>query len=140
MVLDTSPALREVSVRSLISFAPKLSAATLNGKILQILGKCQTDVEAAIRTNTTVVIGEIAQYLSKEKQETILASAFTKPMKVKTFFKSSNLRDFFRRNYCHPKRPRQNIKKKSERWKKKSPSCNCLVDSPVGPKNLELGA
>lgn len=78
---DTSPALREVSIRSLISFAPKLSEATLNGKILQILGKCQTDAEPAIRTNTTVVIGEIAQYLSKEKQETILASAFTKPMK-----------------------------------------------------------
>jgi len=78
---DTTPALREVSVRSLISFAPKLDPATLNGKVLNILGKCQTDVEPAIRTNTTVVIGEVAQYLSKEKQQTVLASAFTKPMK-----------------------------------------------------------
>jgi len=80
---DTTPTLREVSVRSLISFAPKLSAATLNGKVLQILAKCQTDAQPAIRTNTTVVIGEIAQYLSTEKQNTVLATAFARTMKDK---------------------------------------------------------
>jgi len=80
---DTTPTLREVSVRSLISFAPKLSEATLNGKVLQLLAKCQTDAQPAIRTNTTVVIGEIAQYLSKEKQQTVLSSAFVRTMKDK---------------------------------------------------------
>eukprot|EP00492_Amphilonche_elongata_P000128 TRINITY_DN105_c0_g1_i9.p1 TRINITY_DN105_c0_g1~~TRINITY_DN105_c0_g1_i9.p1 ORF type:complete len:502 (+),score=83.00 TRINITY_DN105_c0_g1_i9:779-2284(+) len=80
---DTTPTLREVSVRSLIAFAPKLAPATLNGKVLQILAKCQTDAQPAIRTNTTVVIGEIAQYLSTEKQHTVLATAFVRTMKDK---------------------------------------------------------
>jgi len=80
---DSTPALREVSVRSLIHFAPKLLPATLNEKVLKILAKCQTDVEPAIRTNTTVVIGEIAAHLNKEKQEQILATAFVKTLKDK---------------------------------------------------------
>jgi len=80
---DSTPALREVSVRSLIYFAPKLDPATLNDKVLKILAKCQTDVEPAIRTNTTVVIGEIAQHLNKDKQEAILAPAFVKTLKDK---------------------------------------------------------
>lgn len=74
---DTSAFLRELTLKSMLVLAPKLSQRTLSGSLLKHLSKLQVDEEAAIRTNTTILLGNIASYLNEGTRKRVLINAFT---------------------------------------------------------------
>ncbi|KAA8533965.1 hypothetical protein F0562_031482 [Nyssa sinensis] len=74
---DTSSFLRELTLKSMLVLAPKLSQRTLSGSLLKYLSKLQVDEEPAIRTNTTILLGNIASYLNEGLRRRVLINAFT---------------------------------------------------------------
>ncbi|KAL0671627.1 hypothetical protein Bca4012_034331 [Brassica carinata] len=74
---DTSAFLRELTLKSMLVLAPKLSQRTLSGSLLKYLSKLQVDEEPAIRTNTTILLGNIATYLNEGTRKRVLINAFT---------------------------------------------------------------
>ncbi|TXG49951.1 hypothetical protein EZV62_025826 [Acer yangbiense] len=74
---DTSAFLRELTLKSMLVLAPKLSQRTLSGSLLKYLSKLQVDEEPAIRTNTTILLGNIASYLNDGTRKRVLINAFT---------------------------------------------------------------
>ncbi len=84
---DSSPILREQSVRSLIFFAPKLKSEIINKQLLPLLDKLQsTDIEPAIRTNCCIVLGKIAKHcnINNNKQnELLLVNSFNRALNDK---------------------------------------------------------
>ncbi|CAI9772158.1 unnamed protein product [Fraxinus pennsylvanica] len=74
---DTSAFLRELTLKSILVLAPKLSQRTISGSLLKFLSKLQVDEEPAIRTNTTILLGNIASYLNDGMRKRVLINAFT---------------------------------------------------------------
>ncbi|XP_074575414.1 uncharacterized protein LOC141831892 [Curcuma longa] len=74
---DTSAFLRELTLKSMLVLAPKLSQRTMSGSLLKYLSKLQVDEEPAIRTNTTILLGNIASYLNDATRKRVLINAFT---------------------------------------------------------------
>ncbi|KAL7613293.1 hypothetical protein Lser_V15G09104 [Lactuca serriola] len=74
---DTSAFLRELTLKSMLVLAPKLSQRTLSGSLLKYLSKLQVDEEPAIRTNTTILLGNIATHLNEGTRKRVLINAFT---------------------------------------------------------------
>lgn len=74
---DTSAFLRELTLKSMLVLAPKLSQRTMSGSLLKHLSKLQVDEEPAIRTNTTILLGNIASYLNEGTRKRVLINAFT---------------------------------------------------------------
>ncbi|XP_022745761.1 N-terminal kinase-like protein isoform X2 [Durio zibethinus] len=74
---DTSAFLRELTLKSMLVLAPKLSQRTMSGTLLKYLSKLQVDEEPAIRTNTTILLGNIASYLNEGTRKRVLINAFT---------------------------------------------------------------
>jgi len=77
---DTSPVLRELTVKSMVALAPKLSRGNM-GQVMRAFAKLQLDEEAAIRTNTTICLGKIAVHLDAGERERVLIPAFTRSLK-----------------------------------------------------------
>ncbi|XP_072954552.1 uncharacterized protein [Typha angustifolia] len=74
---DTSAFLRELTLKSMLILAPKLSQRTISGSLLKYLSKLQVDEEPAIRTNTTILLGNIASYMNEGTRKRVLINAFT---------------------------------------------------------------
>ncbi|GKB15665.1 probable inactive serine/threonine-protein kinase scy1, partial [Tanacetum coccineum] len=74
---DTSAFLRELTLKSMLVLAPKLSQRTLSGSLLKYLSKLQVDEEPAIRTNTTILLGNLASHLNEGTRKRVLINAFT---------------------------------------------------------------
>ncbi|KAE9612008.1 putative protein kinase [Lupinus albus] len=74
---DTSAFLRELTLKSMLILSPKLSQRTISGSLLKHLSKLQVDEEAAIRTNTTILLGNIASHLNEGTRKRVLINAFT---------------------------------------------------------------
>ncbi|KAK7278283.1 hypothetical protein RJT34_23309 [Clitoria ternatea] len=74
---DTSAFLRELTLKSMLILAPKLSHRTISGSLLKHLSKLQVDEEPAIRTNTTILLGNIASHLNEGTRKRVLINAFT---------------------------------------------------------------
>lgn len=74
---DTSAFLRELTLKSMLVLAPKLSQRTISGSLLKFLSKLQVDEEPAIRTNTTILLGNIASHLNEGTRKRVLINAFT---------------------------------------------------------------
>ncbi|KAJ8771162.1 hypothetical protein K2173_023487 [Erythroxylum novogranatense] len=74
---DTSAFLRELTLKSMLILAPKLSQRTISGSLLKYLSKLQVDEEPAIRTNTTILLGNIASHLNEGTRKRVLINAFT---------------------------------------------------------------
>ncbi|KAK4282976.1 hypothetical protein QN277_014284 [Acacia crassicarpa] len=74
---DTSAFLRELTLKAMLILAPKLSQRTISGSLLKYLSKLQVDEEPAIRTNTTILLGNIASYLNEGTRKRVLINAFT---------------------------------------------------------------
>ncbi|KAK8612096.1 hypothetical protein V6N13_092215 [Hibiscus sabdariffa] len=55
----------------------QLSQRNLSGSLLKYLSKLQVDEEPAIRTNTTILLGNIASYLNEGTRKRVLINAFT---------------------------------------------------------------
>ncbi|QSL66024.1 hypothetical protein MERGE_003161 [Pneumocystis wakefieldiae] len=77
---DTSPLVREETVKAALSIAPKLSEHNINNQLLKYLLKAQLDQQPEIRTNTTICLGKIAKHIKHNNRQKILISAFTKPL------------------------------------------------------------
>ncbi|KAK7356777.1 hypothetical protein VNO80_16053 [Phaseolus coccineus] len=74
---DTSAFLRELTLKSILILAPKLSQRTFSGSLLKHMSRLQVDEEPAIRTNTTILLGNIACYLNEGTRKRVLINAFT---------------------------------------------------------------
>jgi SCY1-like protein 1 len=74
---DTSSLLRELTLKSMLVLAPKLSQRTISGSLLKYLSKLQVDEEPGIRTNTTILLGNIANYMNDGTRKRVLINAFT---------------------------------------------------------------
>ncbi|XP_050916758.1 uncharacterized protein LOC127131918 [Lathyrus oleraceus] len=74
---DTSTFFRGLTFKSMLVLAPKPSQRTLSGSLLKHLSKLQVDEEAAIPTNTTILLGNIASYLNEGTRKRVLINAFT---------------------------------------------------------------
>ncbi|XP_057337334.1 N-terminal kinase-like protein [Microplitis mediator] len=75
--LDTNPAVREQTIKSVVHLAPKLDYNNLNVEVLRYFAKLQsTDEQGGIRTNTTVCLGKIAQHLHPQIRQKVLIGAF----------------------------------------------------------------
>ncbi|GKU98241.1 hypothetical protein SLEP1_g11270 [Rubroshorea leprosula] len=74
---DTYANLRELTLKSMLVLAPKLSQRTISGSLLKYLSKLQVDEEPAIRTNTTILLGNIASCLNEGTRKRVLINAFT---------------------------------------------------------------
>ncbi|KAJ3669089.1 hypothetical protein LUZ60_011039 [Juncus effusus] len=74
---DTSAFLRELTLKAMLTLGPKLSQRTLSGSLLKYLSKLQVDEEPAIRTNTTILLGNIASYMNDGTRKRVLINAFT---------------------------------------------------------------
>jgi SCY1-like protein 1 len=61
----------------MLVLAPKLSQRTLSGSLLKHLSKLQVDEEVGIRTNTIILLGNIASYLNEGTRKRVLINAFT---------------------------------------------------------------
>mmetsp|Transcript_51218 Transcript_51218/g.81600 ORF Transcript_51218/g.81600 Transcript_51218/m.81600 type:complete len:798 (+) Transcript_51218:440-2833(+) len=81
---DSSPVLREQSVRSVIHFTPKLNDNIISSQLLPLLDKIQcNDAEPAIRTNICIVLGKIAKFVqikNNQANEVLLAKCFSRSL------------------------------------------------------------
>ncbi|XP_043271661.1 N-terminal kinase-like protein [Venturia canescens] len=75
--LDTNPAVREQTVKSVVHLAPKLDYNNLNVETLKHFARLQSkDEQGGIRTNTTICLGKIAQHLHPQIRQKVLIGAF----------------------------------------------------------------
>uniref|UniRef100_A0A915D2F9 Uncharacterized protein n=1 Tax=Ditylenchus dipsaci TaxID=166011 RepID=A0A915D2F9_9BILA len=79
---DTSPAVRESTVKAMVTFAEKLNYHNLNTDLMKYLARLQGgDEQPGIRTNTTICLGKIGCYIDPSHRQRILISAFTRALK-----------------------------------------------------------
>ncbi|KAJ1929819.1 Nuclear aminoacylation-dependent tRNA export pathway component [Tieghemiomyces parasiticus] len=62
--IDAAPAIREQTVKAVLVLAPKLSKSTLQGDVVNALGRAAGDREPGIRTNALVCLGKLDNHLS----------------------------------------------------------------------------
>ncbi|XP_046462437.1 N-terminal kinase-like protein [Daphnia pulex] len=79
---DSNPVIREHTVKSIISLAPKLNYNNLNVEVLKHFARLQSkDEQGGIRTNTTVCLGKVASYFHPQIRQKVLVSAFTRALR-----------------------------------------------------------
>lgn len=78
---DSSPQIREATIRAMLVFGPKVRPKTLQVGILRAFAKTQLDPEPVIRANTTVCIGKLAQYIQSDTRNRVLIAAFSRALK-----------------------------------------------------------
>ncbi|WIA22885.1 hypothetical protein OEZ86_009825 [Tetradesmus obliquus] len=78
---DENAYIRELTLKSLLVLAPKMRQATLTQNLLKHLSRLQVDNEPSIRANTTVLLGNIAQYLGDTYCKKVLLNAFGRALK-----------------------------------------------------------
>lgn len=78
---DSSAAIREATLRSVLPLSPKLTDRIRNNDLLRQLAKTQVDVEAGIRTNTTILLGRLAPTLNIGTRKSVLIPAFSRSLK-----------------------------------------------------------
>jgi SCY1-like protein 1 len=77
---DSSPALRELTLKSAVVLVSFLTPANLE-KLTRYLVRLQSDTEASIRTNTVIFIGKVVPNLSDMARSKMTLPAFTRAMK-----------------------------------------------------------
>lgn len=77
--VDASAQLREMTVKAMVPLAPRLNQRSL-GHVLRAFANLQRDEEAAIRTNTTICLGKITQYLDPTSRQRVLIAAFSRAL------------------------------------------------------------
>ncbi|KAF6265414.1 armadillo-type protein [Scenedesmus sp. NREL 46B-D3] len=78
---DENAYIRELTLKSILVLAPKMRQATLTQNLLKHLSRLQVDNEPSIRANTTVLLGNIAQYLGDSYCKKVLLNAFGRALK-----------------------------------------------------------
>eukprot|EP00510_Aplanochytrium_minuta_P003953 CAMPEP_0184019906 /NCGR_PEP_ID=MMETSP0954-20121128/9033_1 /TAXON_ID=627963 /ORGANISM="Aplanochytrium sp, Strain PBS07" /LENGTH=780 /DNA_ID=CAMNT_0026301667 /DNA_START=217 /DNA_END=2559 /DNA_ORIENTATION=+ len=75
---DTTPILRELTLKSMLVIAPKLSEKNLNDVLMRHLVRLQSDQEPSIRTNTVICLSRIVQYTNEATREKLIIGSFPK--------------------------------------------------------------
>ena len=78
---DGTAYLRELTLKSLLQVAPKLSQRTMTSSLLKHLAKLQVDEEPAIRANTTICLGNLSRFLGAAACKRVLLNAFTRALR-----------------------------------------------------------
>lgn len=78
---DSAPAIREATVKSILPLSSNLTERILNNDLLRQLARTQVDPEAGIRTNTTILLGNLAPKLSLQTRKKVLIPAFVRSLK-----------------------------------------------------------
>eukprot|EP00189_Rhodosorus_marinus_P007241 CAMPEP_0113958166 /NCGR_PEP_ID=MMETSP0011_2-20120614/3218_1 /TAXON_ID=101924 /ORGANISM="Rhodosorus marinus" /LENGTH=375 /DNA_ID=CAMNT_0000968897 /DNA_START=194 /DNA_END=1321 /DNA_ORIENTATION=+ /assembly_acc=CAM_ASM_000156 len=78
---QTSPALRDLTIKTSVHVAPLLNERNLNSVLMAKFAALQVDPEPAIRTNTTVCIGKLASVMTAATRQKTLVPAFARAMK-----------------------------------------------------------
>lgn len=78
---DVAPVVREQTLKSVLTFVPKLSDRTINGELLRYLAKTANDEQPGIRTNTTICLGKIAKHLGTSSRAKVLIAAFSRSLR-----------------------------------------------------------
>lgn len=78
---DTSPVLREQTVKAVLAIITKLSDRIVNGELLRHLAKTANDEQPGIRTNTTICLGKIARNLGTSTRTKVLTAAFSRALR-----------------------------------------------------------
>lgn len=77
---DSSPPVREHTLKAILLAVPKLYDSLVNNDLLRHLAKLQTDPEPGIRTNTTICIGKISKHLNEGTRKKVLVPAFSRAL------------------------------------------------------------
>jgi SCY1-like protein 1 len=77
---DSSPALRELTLKSTLVLLPHLTAPNLE-KLSRYLVRLQADPEPSIRTNTVIFFSKLAPHLTESSRQKMLQPAFSRAMK-----------------------------------------------------------
>lgn len=72
---------REMTLKGVAQLVPRLSERVITASLLRHLSKLQIDEDPAIRANTTICLGNIAQYLNQATAKRVLLNAFTRSLK-----------------------------------------------------------
>eukprot|EP00879_Flechtneria_rotunda_P024000 GHRR01025421.1.p1 GENE.GHRR01025421.1~~GHRR01025421.1.p1 ORF type:complete len:475 (+),score=152.72 GHRR01025421.1:1950-3374(+) len=78
---DENAYIRELTLKAVLILAPKMKQSTLTQNLLKHLSRLQVDNEPSIRANTTVLLGNIAQYLGDTYCKKVLLNAFGRALK-----------------------------------------------------------
>ena len=79
---DPSPYIRELTLKAMLTLAPKLQPRTLSQGLLKHLARAQVDAEGGIRANTTILLGNLAPLLdSATIQRGVLLNAFARALR-----------------------------------------------------------
>jgi hypothetical protein len=85
---DTNPAIREATIRAIVLIVPKLNYNNLNVELMKHFARLQAqDDQGMIRTNTTVCIGKIANYINPQVKFIAKINSFDKNSIVKKYLK-----------------------------------------------------
>jgi SCY1-like protein 1 len=77
---DSSPALRELTLKATLGLVPSLSSPNLE-KLMRYLVRLQTDTETSIRTNSVIFIAKLAPQMSDMSREKMLLPAYARAMR-----------------------------------------------------------
>lgn len=75
------PSIREHSARSLVHVAPRLSQAIMGTEVPKLLQQLQQDPDGAIRTNATICLCLVANYIPAEQRSRVLVVGFGRMLK-----------------------------------------------------------
>jgi len=79
---DPSPYIRELTLKAMLTLAPKLQPRTLSQGLLKHLARAQVDSEGGIRANTTILLGNLAPLLDAATvQRGVLLNAFARALR-----------------------------------------------------------
>lgn len=77
---DSSATLRELTLKATVEIMPKLTQPNLE-KLSRYLVRLQSDPEQGIRTNTVIVFGKLAPFLTEVSRQKLLLPAFARALK-----------------------------------------------------------
>jgi SCY1-like protein 1 len=77
---DSSPALRELTLKATFGLVPYLNAPNLE-KLSRYLVRLQSDSETSIRTNAVIFVARLAPHLSENSMQKMLLPAYARAMK-----------------------------------------------------------
>ena len=72
---------REMTLKGVLTLVPRLSERVITASLLRHLSTLQIDADPAIRANTTICLGNIAQHLNQATAKRVLLNAFTRSLK-----------------------------------------------------------
>ncbi|WFD36535.1 Nuclear aminoacylation-dependent tRNA export pathway component [Malassezia cuniculi] len=78
---DSVRDVRWAALQGVKAFVPRFSERTLNNELLRQLAKTQSDADAALRKETTVLISELTPRLTQTTRASVLVPAFSRALR-----------------------------------------------------------